>query len=273
MPLTVYKRARSKPLSARQQTATLKSQAASRRVKALRTAMEADVLRCELALSMANVMMSSVKRRASARGSVAEATGTVSPAIKPQDAGMDLDDEDLELVRASTIGEDTRVVTREEPVHDETSLVEWETVAEQALLDCLVSATACVREGHPEALIAHITLSDWIRPANHGSEETAAGNRGPVPSLPRDSEAEDDDASSETDTDSSDGSEDDRSHSCPLRTLFRLYDRFEEQRLAVWLTLPTSTRGKMGWYLRGTDGSVGSAWDALGQRLLTTMDA
>jgi hypothetical protein len=54
--------------------------------------------------------------------------------------------------------------------------------------------------------------------------------------------------------------------------LFRLYDRFEEQRLAVWLARPADKREKMSVYMRGSGGRAGDAWDALGLVLLMQYD-
>lgn len=73
---------------------------------------------------------------------------------------------------------------------------------------------------------------------------------------------------SEDDNDEAEGSY----YRCPLRTLFALHDRYEEQRLAIWLTLPTSKRGKMTAFMRGgKDGEIGRAWDGLGMNVMSVV--
>ena len=80
------------------------------------------------------------------------------------------------------------------------------------------------------------------------------------------------DESDEDEDDSSENSTPD-TYPCPLRSLFALHDRYEEQRLAVWTSLPTESRVGMGTYMRGEEGRVGEVWDGAGMILLLDYDS
>lgn len=248
--------------------------------RASRVAFEADILRADLSLSMATAHIRSVKRRAG----VSDGT---------QIEG--LDENGVEVCK------------KEKEVMKE-GAIRWEGLAEDALIECMRTARRLVEEGKSGVLSDEVKREDWVddgaQPAERPSpcsvfvedfESTGRGDSGKkilnkvgegkndqngetegeegARSDGDESEVHSDSESSESDFASSDEEDEDTlSHPCPLRTLFRLYDRFEEQRLAVWLALPAEKREKMSVYMRGSGGRAGDAWDALGLVLLMQYD-
>ena len=136
----------------------------------------------------------------------------------------------------------------------------WEDIAEDSLVHCLRVAEGLIEAGRGAVLVGKATREDW--PGEGMGMGTLSC---------RDSDDAPSDSDS-TDDDDEDEDEEAQSHPCPLRTLFRLVDRFEELRLAIWLCLPPATRGGMGRFMRGERGRVGSAWDELGLRLMAEYD-
>jgi len=156
--------------------------------------------------------------------------------------------------------------------------VKWEEEAELLLIQALQKAKNLVEVRRGAVLTAHVEPSEWLSP------EMARGSFASTPSVDGSTSTYPDDEQGERDqdTDVEDGSSGDETgegeddfaevYPCPLRALFRLHDQYEEQRLAVWLTLPASTRLGMGTYMRGEQGAMGEAWDALGLLLLLDHD-
>jgi hypothetical protein len=249
--------------------------------RASRVAFEADILRADLGLSMATAHIKSVKRRAG---------------VSDETQGEGLDENGVEVCK------------KEKEVMKE-GAIRWEGLAEDALIECMRTARRLVEEGKSGVLSVEVKREDWVddeaQPAERPSPcsvfvedfgSTGRGHSGKK-TLNQAGEGKDDqdgetkgeegheskenesEVNSDSDSDlgesefeSSDEDEDSLSHPSPLRTLFRLYDRFEEQRLAVWLALPAERREKMSVYMRGSGGRAGDAWDALGLVLLMQYD-
>jgi hypothetical protein len=250
----------------------------------MRIAIEADLLRCDLAISMATAKIGEVKWRARAGLSTGQAVvnGVKEALFKEEVVKKEkpiLDRKRRALTDESDLG---TIVDQDEweadvPAAKLDSAGEagrkWEDDVDMTLWETLGKVRAILEGKHAEVLVAQIDRSDWLDgPTSPNPLGSTSRSRPPR----TDTAASESDASASSSSSSesdSDESEDDLSHSCPLRTLFRLHDRYEEQRLAVWLSLPNDQRGKMGAYMRGAEGRVGSAWDAVGLRLLIEFDA
>ncbi|KAL7424648.1 hypothetical protein Q5752_000332 [Cryptotrichosporon argae] len=199
-----------------------------------RVALEARLVGCNLALSMATATIKQVKRRALA--AAREAGGSTS-------------------ARTSVSGEGGS----DEGESDDG--VEWEGAAEKRLQDCLAAAVELV-----DLRRSHVLVDEIITSLFTGE---LPATRTPSPQATEASSESDSSDDEEEEDEDADGP----THPCPLRTLFELHDRFEEQRLAVWMALPADTREKMGVFMRGTDGVVGAKWDELGLGLVQDFDS
>ena len=156
----------------------------------------------------------------------------------------------------------------DQPTSNRSSATEWEVMGEAALIRCLEVAVELVTERRGGVLSDKVEMADWLGEgaavpmAQHAPERESA--------KMDDNDAPDSDDSDEDDSDEDEDAID--TYACPLRALFRLHDRYEEQRLAVWLSLPAASRVSMGTYMRGTGGKMGRAWDNLGLVLLLDYD-
>ncbi|ODN88856.1 hypothetical protein L198_06658 [Cryptococcus wingfieldii CBS 7118] len=220
--------------------------------KPLRVKLEVMLAGCDLVLSLANKRIGEVKARAASK------------------IGRDEEDEE----------DDVKPVL--EGVEEEAA-VAWEGIAEKGLIDSLDLALALAEEGRVNVLANDVQAIDWfgqdIEPtpenvplppspttSSHSQDPGTKAEIDPPSDSSSDSEFDDDD--DDPDEDPSDNS----SHKCPLRSLFALHDRYEEQRLAVWLTLDVGRRGKMTAWMRGEGGKVGEKWDAFGVRVIREFD-
>ena len=202
----------------------------------MRIGMDARILRCDIAMSMANRDIKTIKARAKLAVSSDE-------------------EEDV----------DSRAVVDEE-------VIKWERIAEQALIQVMELSKDLVENKRGGVLSDAVTRTDWL-----GDEETLSIPASPAKSAKlaedKDRAESDDETEDETDEEDDDNDSDEvDTHPCPLRSVFRLHDRYEEQRLAVWLSLPAATRPGMGTYMRGDDGAVGEVWDDLGLWLQRSYD-
>ena len=238
----------------------------------MRLAMEARMLHGEVALSRANRDIKAIKALA-VKKALAEETGDEWE----RSVSSEAEDEDNEKVRVNVPVEEKD----QKPVLDESIIGEvtagdiaedeeaaqWEVRAEEALKKCLIAAKGLLEDRRGEVLSDRVEREDWL-----GKDEPSSKRSPSEDDAGGDGADGDDDSEEDWDKETTfDGA--DETYPCPLRTLFRLHDRFEEQRLAVWLALPLSSRGGMGNYMRGEEGAIGEAWDALGLLLLLYYDS
>ncbi|ODN77229.1 hypothetical protein L202_05747, partial [Cryptococcus amylolentus CBS 6039] len=168
---------------------------------------------------------------------------------------------------------------------EEEAAVAWEGIAEKGLLDALDLALALAEEGRVNVLANDVQAIDWfgedIEPTPENvplppSPTTSSHSQNPATKAeidpPSDASSSSDSESEFEDDDDENDPSDNSSHKCPLRALFALHDRYEEQRLAVWLTLEAGRRGKMTAWMRGEGGRVGEKWDAFGVRVIREFD-
>ncbi|WVR03658.1 hypothetical protein IAU60_000653 [Kwoniella sp. DSM 27419] len=268
------------PIDPKRPSKSKKEQAEDAR-RPLRIVAEVELLRADLLLAITTNRINEVKRRALAMLQVTDEEPDPDSSIMSdlgdtkREARADDQAREVKPGRTSKDG----VAGRQEDARRE---VELEAMAETAIIQCLTSARELVENRQAEVLVAHIRLEDWLPSEPSEVSDWSADRLKPdrtdtddVETCKSDPEGSsygsdtDTDPDSDADFDSEDGQ---ASHPCPLRTLFRLHDRYEEQRLAVWLHLPADRRGKMGWYMRGRDGRVGTAWDELGVELLREFD-
>jgi hypothetical protein len=168
----------------------------------------------------------------------------------------------------------------------------WDEKAEDILYDLLEYARQLLDERHSSVLIDTPQGSDWLGTAMDTSGPKTPGAK----TASSESEDESDSESeSESDLDSDLDPSSSQAGATPLRAIFRLQDRYEELRLAVWLSLPPDSRGKMSAYMRGAptstqmlrvkgpnmgaakfkemmNGRIGEAWDRFGLALLKKFD-
>lgn len=218
----------------------------------LRIAMEARVLRCDVGLSMATRDIKAIKGRAQKAIQDKEEDESDTE----EDEGQDENGKDGKSMKS-----------RNSSVEEEDAL-KWDEIGEEALVDCLQVAKALLEERRGGVLSDKVERQDWLGVEPHATHHTSGSPKaGKKPSSH---------SGSDTDlTDTETESEDDDTvdtYPCPLRGLFRLHDRYEEQRLAVWLSLAQDRRRGMGTYMRGEEGKVGEAWDGLGLLLLLDYD-
>ena len=208
-----------------------------------RIRLEAALARCELLICLATRDMAAIKTRSVRRLAIAEG-----------------------LVQEETSSQETLTVEAE---------------VEHALVECLSMARSALDENMMGVLTDHLRKGDWVHESEAEGQDyqtTSSAEQGDkVVKVERMEDETADDSDSEDDSyissaPSSDQDMVDLYPSCPLSTLFRLCERFEEMRLAVWLVLPVKHRGLMWVFMRGEEGRVGDVWDQLGQRLLMDMD-
>ncbi|WVQ78631.1 hypothetical protein IAT38_000718 [Cryptococcus sp. DSM 104549] len=263
----------------------------------LRVAMEAKALHCDLAMSMTNKRIAEVKARTARRfsedGDGAENAKDERGGVEDDgdgDGGEDCVD-DLQLRQevedlkpdVSKLGDEGGTI--EGSVHADAPAAEkvrvgkavaWEEIAEKALVECLDVARALLEDGRAAVLSDEVTPVEWLGSSGVPSPSVPLDTHRKSKSLSNNDSASDSDSSydaSDSESESSHASEADLvAHACPLRTLFRLIDRYEEQRLAVWLSLPAAKRGKMTAFMQGEEGRVGMAWDGFGLRAMMEYD-
>jgi hypothetical protein len=256
-----------------------------------RIALESCIVQCELATALASVDVPNMKIRA--RGKSRSPTPELL-----SDEGSSVDsEEELDVkpdIRSSTAQSpeadcDDGSGIGDGEVRAETSVV-WDEMAEGTLDDLLEYARKSLDDRHSAVLTATPQRLDWL-----GTTPITNPSNSPEPKSVV-SECEDDsDFESESEPDSDLDPSSDQAGATPLRTVFRLQDRYEELRLAVWLSLPPDSRGKMSAYMRGAptqpqmlrikgpdmggakfkemmNGRIGEAWDRLGMALLKKFD-
>lgn len=254
----------------------------------LRVRMEVMSLMCDLLLSMTNKTMSEVKARAARRLSREESEEAAEEKVESEasnrsksrgksrskiiDSMPDTNTNNCVSLCAAT----STFSSSDTP----SSFIEWEVLAEKSLIDCFDFAAYSAKNDRIAVLTKSINHSDWLDvtspqlKAGMKSKSQSPSPSHPCPSSSNMSDDEDFDLDSSTSFISEDENDEDEGSSCrcPLRTLFALHDRYEEQRLAIWLTLPTPKRGKMTAFMRGgKDGEVGRAWDGLGMSVMSVI--
>ena len=225
--------------------AKTKAQKEEDRQRPMRVAMEARVLRADLALSMANGHIKEIKSRA------------------------------VKKLMEFKPGEGDEEEPRQSFDMDAVGKVHWDELAESTLIECFEKAKTLLESHRGAVLSAQVERSLWLGddprsiplpPSPRSPKANGKGKGKELPVVedePGSDEDEDSDASSKEAMDT---------YPCPLRALLALHDRYEEQRLAVWLSLPTERRSGMGTYVRGEDGKVGEAWDRMGMVMLLDYD-
>lgn len=272
-----------------------------------RIAIETLIARAELTMALASLDMSEIKRRAMRCHLLPVSAGTEdvnSDTETADEVREDSDDQEAERDVKPILHEPVDVDTLKGEEADAggdtdqrdttASSIEWEIQAEICLLQCLRNASFLLKSRHPRALSEVVRWSDWI--GGEGNDETHRKQ----PGREVDSEEEHDHDSESDSTTSGSVSPDEpdvggTARPAPLRAIFRLQDRYEELRLAVWLSLPTESRGKMSAFMRGIPthaqvqamrdsgmteeqvaerrmGQIGRAWDELGLLLLKDFD-
>ncbi|WWC58325.1 uncharacterized protein I303_100865 [Kwoniella dejecticola CBS 10117] len=264
-----------------------------------RIEMEVQIMRCDLLLSMTTKQIDEVKRRAmnkvqeeDAEDEIEEDEGNRDAfETRQTNAGVSvLEDSDEVDIKPRLSGEsdlpfDEFLLSAQSASkygknrHDDSG-IKWEDQAEKSLVQCLESAKQLLDKGRGEVLSSQVEALDWLGQSGVISSEdekrSTRTSRSPTHVDDPDEASTSDDESEDSfssETESEPEETEELLHPCPLRTIFRLQDRYEEQRLAVWLHLPSAKRGKMGWFMRGEDGRVGAIWDAFGLAALMQFDS
>ncbi|OWZ26659.1 hypothetical protein C347_00065 [Cryptococcus neoformans AD2-60a] len=278
----------STPLMGRMAKAKEKHMKQENEHRLLRVRMEVMSLMCDLLLSMTNKRMSEVKARAARRLSREESEEAAEEKVESEasnrsksrgksrsksiDSMPDTNTNNCVSLCAAT----STFSSSDTPI----SFIEWEVLAEKSLINCFDFATYSAKNDRITVLTNSINHSDWLgvaspqlKPGMKSKSQSPSPSH-PCPSSSNMSDDEDFDLDSSTSFISEDENDEDEgsSYRCPLRTLFALHDRYEEQRLAIWLTLPTPKRGKMTAFMRGgKDEEVGRAWDGLGMSVMSVI--
>ncbi|WWC99401.1 hypothetical protein V866_006304 [Kwoniella sp. B9012] len=236
----------------------------------LRVEMEVRVMKCDLLMSMTTKRIGEVKSRAMSKiRSDVEEKG--EEAEHKEDGNVSRQCKDIKPTFSSEDSENSHCTTGSS---DDTR---WEDLSEECLVECLVMAKKLIEEGRAEVLSNDIEAVDWLGQdgiIQPGKQEASRKSKSPSRDVTGESDSEDEDEFDlESESEISEGSAFGSTHPCPLRTIFRLHDRYEEQRLAVWLHLPSAKRGKMGWFMRGLEGRVGSSWDSFGLAAMVEYDS
>jgi hypothetical protein len=249
--------------------AKTKAQKEEEKRRPMRVAIEARMLRCDIAMNMANRDIKAIKARALKRQ---HAKVVEIESDDESEGEKEEEDRKPEIDVKPTILETEAVMKVEAQVEDnkpEGEKVKWEDIVAAALMECLESTRKLLQEKRASVLTSFLDREEWL-----GSEDTSSMRHKSLSPLVDGNDESDDDSD-----ESSDSEEEVETYPCPLRSLLRLHDRYEEQRLAVWLSLPVSTRGSMGAYMRGLDideenneENVGRKWDEVGLLLLLDHD-
>jgi len=258
----------------------------------LRIGLEARITQCELATALASVDVVNIKIRA--RGKSRSPTPEL---LSDEGSSVDSDDEvDIKPDVRSQASKSLKELRADDDSKDDEGEngdgVVWEEKAEGILYDLLEYSRQLIDDRHSSVLTDTPQRADWL-----GTSLSSNDPRTPTPKTPGSASAEDEDTESESESDSDSDLDPSSSQagSTPLRAIFRLQDRYEELRLAVWLSLPPDSRGKMSAYMRGApnptqmlrvkgpnmgaakfkemmNGRIGEAWDRLGMALLKKFD-
>ena len=272
--------------------AKLKTMDDQAKYRPFRIGLEARIAQCELATALASMDVVNIKIRARGKSS--------SPTPEPlSDAGSSVDSDDEVDVKpnlrsqASKSPGVTRTGDDSKDDHGENGdEVMWDEKAEDILYDLLEYSRRLIVDHHTSVLTDTPQRADWLGspPASHVPRTPATKTPGSASEADEESESE---RGFETDSDLDPSSS--QAGPTPLRAIFRLQDRYEELRLAVWLSLPPDSRGKMSAYMRGAptptqmlrvkgpnmgaakfkemmNGRIGEAWDRLGMALLKKFD-
>ena len=256
----------------------------------MRIALETRITKCELATALASADIVNMKARAR------EKSRSPTPELL-SDAGSSVDSEEVDVKR--DIKPDIRNrssksyepgPSREGDDGGETQGggIVWDERAEEILYECLNHSCRLLEQRHSAVLTNAPQRSDWL-----GTDSVAQTHKSPVKGDAAHVSDSDSDLESESDSDADLSSS--QAGATPLRAIFRLQDRYEELRLAVWLSLPPDSRGKMSAYMRGAptqtqmlkihgpdmgdakfkekiNGRIGEAWDKFGLALLKKFD-
>jgi hypothetical protein len=263
----------------------------------LRVGLETRITQCELATALASVDVVNIKIRA--RGKSRSPTPELlSDEGSSEDSGDEVDvkpdfrsqvSKSVEVVRPDCYGKD------DDRKHDDGENgdgVVWDERAEDILYDLLEYSRQLMDDRHSPVLTDIPQRADWL-----GTSPSYNVPRTPTPKTPGSASEHSNESESESDSDPESDLDPSSSQagSTPLRAIFRLQDRYEELRLAVWLSLPPDSRGKMSAYMRGAptptqmlrvkgpnmgaakfkemmNGRIGEAWDRLGMALLKKFD-
>ncbi len=265
----------------------------------LRIGIELRLLRTDLVLSLATAGIKEVKKRVAAIRQ-GQSLGTLSSTSSEQGEDtkkflkryredtrsaspshqLESDDEEMIDVKPKIPLLPQGHDSQKDPAEIDSEGPKWEEEAEEELLGCLKFAKSILDQGHSIILTEKLDRSDWLVESQPVIVlDSSSGDSLNIPKHGNDSKASlNNDSDSDTDSDddestpsSSEEEEGRDSQPCPLRTLFRLHDRYEEQRLAIWLTLGTG-REKMNAFMRGEGGRIGQAWDAMGLGLMIDFD-
>lgn len=252
----------------------------------LRVRMEVMLIMCDLLLSVTNKRMNEVKARAARSMGGEENQEAAEENMKSGDGSRS---KSRGKSRSKSVDSMSEISTNNvvpfcaansvhQPSDTPSCFIEWEVLTEKSLVECLNFATSCAEDDRIAILTKTIVHRGWLGVASLQQKTgTKSKPQSPSPLHPclsstnmSDDEDSDLDSSIISFNSEDEGNQDEDSfYRCPLRTLFALHDRYEEQRLAIWLTLPASRRGKMSAFMRGgKDGAVGRAWDGLGMNVI-----
>lgn len=252
----------------------------------LRVRMEVMLIMCDLLLSVTNKRMNEVKARAARSMGGEENQEAAEENMKSGDGSRS---KSRGKSRSKSVDSMSEISTNNvvpfcaansvhQPSDTPSCFIEWEVLTEKSLVECLNFATSCAEDDRIAILTKTIVHRGWLGVASLQQKTgTKSKPQSPSPLHPclsstnmSDDEDSDLDSSIISFNSEDEGNQDEDSfYRCPLRALFALHDRYEEQRLAIWLTLPASRRGKMSAFMRGgKDGAVGRAWDGLGMNVI-----
>lgn len=254
----------------------------------LRIRMEVMLIKCDLLLSVTNKRMDEVRARAArSMGGEEENEEAAEENMKSGDRSRSTSRrkswsksvDSMPKISTNNVVPFCAANSVHPPSDTPSCFIEWEVLTEKSLIECLNFAASCAEDDRIAILTkAAIVHSDCLgaaslqKKASTKSKPQSPSPLNPCPSSTNMSNDEDSDLDSfiESFNSEDEGNQDqDPSYRCPLRILFALHDRYEEQRLAIWLTLPTSKRGKMSAFMRGgKDGAMGRAWDGLGMNVI-----
>ena len=256
----------------------------------LRIGLEARITQCELATALASVDVVNIMIRA--RGKSRSPTPEL---LSDEGSSVDSDDEvDIKPDVRSQASKSLKVLRADDDSKDDEGEngdgVVWEEKAEGILYDLLEYSRQLIDDRHSSVLTDTPQRADWLGTSLSSNEPMT-----PTPKTPRSASQESEDTESESDSDSDLDPSSSQAGLTPLRAIVRLQDRYEELRLAVWLSLPPDSRGKMSAYMRGAptptqmlrvkgpnmgaakfkemmNGRIGEAWDRFGMALLKKFD-
>jgi hypothetical protein len=272
--------------------AKLKARDDEAKRRPLRIGLETRITQCELATALASVDVVNIKVRA--RGKSRSPTPEL---LSDEGSSVESDDEvDVKPDFRSQVSKSPEVLRPDDESKDDKGENGnggvWDEKAEDILYDLLEYSRQLIDDRHSSVLTDTPQRAEWL-----GTIPSPNLPRTPTPKTPGSASEDSNESESESDSDSDSDLDPSSSQagSTPLRAIFRLQDRYEELRLAVWLSLPPDSRGKMSAYMRGAptptqmlrvkgpnmgaakfkemmNGRIGEAWDRLGMALLKKFD-